>query len=130
MATACLIICIRNGFDFYQEMHRTQTFFSEITASRKLRHSLSTSRSIKQPFLNIFLAYLSRSVVFTGREIKVRRLMLCPLLTSISNKIKIKKQLFSCTYFESDVFVIAVKDPKLYCSKYGLSHPCMTPITT
>ena len=121
MATACLVICIYDSyamaFDFYQEIHRTpQTLF-------RLRHSLPTSRSIKQSFLNILLVYLSRSVVSTGREMKIRRSMLCPWLASINNNINFKTTTFSCTYFGSDVFAIEVKDPKLYCSKYSLSYP-------
>ena len=94
------------AFDFYQEIHTTQTLFRNYTASRKLRYSLLTCRSIKQSFSNILLGYLSRSVVPTGREMKIRRSMssiLSPWLVSINNNIL--KQLFA------DVFAIEVKDP-------------------
>ena len=110
------------AFDFYHEIHKRQTFFSEISASRKFRNSLPTSRSIKQSFLNILLAYLSRLVVSTGCEMKIRRSMLCPWLAPRLTTTLILKKLFSCTYFESDVFAIEVKDPKLYCSKCIVFH--------
>ena len=57
------------AFDFYQEIHRTQTLFSEITASRKLRHSLTTSRSTKQSFPNTLVAYLFKSGICEVRKI-------------------------------------------------------------
>ena len=88
------IIDLPPPLDFYQEIHGTQTFFLEITASRKLRHSLPTSRLMKQSFLNILSAYLSRSVVSMGREKKIRRSMLCPWLASINQNINFKTTIF------------------------------------
>ena len=73
-------------FDFYKKIHRTQTFFQILHPAERLGPVLPTSRSIKQPFLNIYLlAYLSISVVSTGHEIKIRRSMLFPWLASINN---------------------------------------------
>ena len=75
----------------------------------KLRHSLPISRSIMQPFSNILLAYLSRSVVSTSRELKISRSMLCPWLASINNNINFKTTIFLyCLILYSCIFLFWV----------------------